>query len=818
MMKNYFRLVFLCSFWLLALPGNAQVVINEISNANLSNFYTPQGKAEDWIELYNAGGSTVNLEGYALSDGGSGKWFFPNTTISPYSFKIVVASGDNVYSGGVYHTDFKIGNDENTIRLYDASGQMIDECVKGYKLQLDHSYGRTPDGGGTWCYFNTATPAASNNPSVCYEGYEPPPVFSVKGGSFSSAPSVQISSSSPTGVVRYTTNGNTPGAFSPVVPGAISPFSTTVISARTFSTGNKLPSAVVNNTYFINESFSLPVFSITTDSLNLWDYNTGIYVMGPNADTAYPHYGANFWQKWEKPAYAEYYNKQQEKKFESQVGLQIFGGYSRVFPQKSFELKYRKEYGAGKMPVPLIPDKPNIQSYEDVILRNGGSDNFSTHFRDAFMHNLMKSTHTDYMAYEPALMFMNGEFWGFYELRERQDEKYIENNHGISSGKVDFLSHEGSLFTHSGSDTGFYNMYNYIMSANPLDPAFYTRANRMLDIENFVDYFIAETYYGNKDWVGDWVNNIRIWRGQEGPGKWRYMLWDVDWGMGLFSNPNQNYLNRARYPVVPNFHSDMFNELLANTQFRNYFVNRYADLINTIYHQDNVTELLYSMRDQVAPYMERHFQKWGGSVFGWNEAIQSVVDFNGARVYTARDHIQNEFSLVKQVDVELDVYPANAGKIKISTIIPDSLPWRGVYFDGVPVTITAIANPGFTFKSWSPNSLMPESGDASITLNISADEKFIANFETNEIGVVAYPNPVESEITLTFTLEQDSEVSFRLFDMIGNEVMRYHPSGSFSKGSHSFTFSLDARRIRPGLYMLQLSSSDGDKTIKVVKK
>jgi hypothetical protein len=818
MMKKYLCTVLLFSSGLLPYKGYAQVVINEISNANVSNFFTPQGKTEDWIELYNSGSSSVNLQGYALSDGGGDKWYFPNTSIAPYSFKIIVASGDDVYSGGLYHTDFKIGNDEKTIMLYDVSGQVVDECIRVHNLQVNHSFGRSPDGGANWCYFDAATPNASNNASTCYAGYETTPVFSVQGGKYSAAISVQISTTSPTGVVRYTTNGNTPTPFSPLAGAPINIGSTKVISARTFSTTNNLPSPVANNTYFINESFSLQVFSITTDSSSLWDWNTGIYVMGPNADTAYPHYGANYWQDWEKTAQVEYFDGQQVKKFESATGLKIFGGYSRVFPQKSLKLKFRKHYGMAKMPLTVIPEKPFVKSYEDVILRNGGSDNYATHFRDAFMQRLMRSTHTDYMAYEPAMVFVNGEFWGFYETREKQDEKYIENNHGVSSKKIDFLSHEGNLYTHSGSDTGFYNMYNYLMTASPLDAGYYPRASKMLDLENFTDYFIGETYYGNKDWVGDWVNNIKLWRPQEGPGKWRYILWDVDWGMGLFSNANVNYLNRARYPAVPNFHSDMFNELLTNIEYRNYFVNRYADIINTVYQQDNVASLLYSMRDEVAPYMERHFLKWGGSVFGWHQEIQKVLDFNATRINTARAHIQNEFALPQQVNVELDVIPANAGKIKISTIIPDSLPWAGIYFDGVPVTITAIPNPGFTFKSWSGNSLMPESSSSSITMNISSSDKFVANFETNDIGLVAYPNPAESDVALTFTLEQDSEVSVRVFNVLGAEVMSFQPAGSYTKGSHTINLSLDQKSITRGMYVIQLNTADGRKSLKLVKK
>lgn len=818
-MLNKYALIFalLLQWGISSNDACAQVVINEMSNANLSTLVSGNNDTEDWIELYNTGTSAVNLQNYALTDNpqGSARWKFPSCVLQPNAFLVVLASGKNITSTGYIHTDFKLSLKEQTIALYDPAGNVIDNCTRSQRLHANHSFGRRTDGASEWGYFNTPTPKASNNTAQAYNGYEPAPVFSVKGGFFNGLQSVTITGS-PTAVVRYTLNGSVPTTFSNVASAPVPVSKTTVVSAQAFSNGNLLPSDIVKNTYFISEQLGLPIFSITTDSTNLWDYNEGIYVNGPNADTAYPHYGANYWKDIEKQAYVEYFDKQQVKKFESGVGLKIFGGYSRVFPQKSFKLKFRAPYGSTQIPYSLINDRSNVRSYRDVILRNGGSDFIGTHFRDAFMHRLMKNEHIDYMAYEPSVVFLNGDFWGFYEIRERQDERYLEMTHNVPVEKMDFLSHEGAIWTFAGSDTGFFNMHSFIVNGNPQSDSYYPSVTNMLDVNNFVDYFIAETYYGNADWVGEWENNIKLWRPHGG--KWRYIMWDVDWGMGLFHSPSKDFLSIARHPNHPNPHSEMFNSLLGNTEFRNYFVNRYADLINTVYKQENIQSMLYQMRDEVAPIMERHFGKFGGSLIQWHSSIQSVLTFNESRMNIVRDQVQQMFQLPAQVDVELDVQPAGAGKIKISTVIPDQLPWKGVYFNGVPVTITAIPNPGYTFKHWQSQHIVtsPEAKE-SMTVDISTNDKFTAYFEErNEMEV--YPNPCREDVTVYFNLPEEEQVSVKLYSAIGQEVMDIIPYSFMAKGDHTINVNLETSGVVPGVYFVQMKIRDQIQTIKIVRK
>jgi hypothetical protein len=824
MRRNYLQTLLVVLFALSVLPGNGQVMLNEISNANGATVDDELEKSEDWIELYNMGSSPVNLQNYALSNDPDEprKWVFPNVTIPAYGFLLVYASGRDAFVNNTFlHASFKLKREGFTVIFRDPNNAILDQKDLTFELQADHAIGRGTDGSGSWCVFNVPTPRGSNNSSACYAGYEPDPVFSIEGGFFSSGQAITLTAPTSTGTIRYTFNDKEPNAFSAAYSGPVNVSSTVVLAARTFSNTNNLPSHVVKNTYMVNEQGlgGLPVFSLTTDSLNLWSQDSGIYVLGPNADTAYPYFGANYWQKeWERKCHIEYYDEAGNKHFETAAGLKIFGGYSRVFDQKSFKVKFRNKYGLASIKEPLIDEKPQLDEFHDLLLRNGGSDNMGTRFRDALMQRLVKSPNVDYMAYKPGVVFLNGQYWGEYEIRERQDAEYIERNYGIPVEDIDFLSHEGVVIEWAGSDTGFYNMFNYMTTANPADPGFYDYAAKRIDIENYTDYFVSETFYGNTDWVGDWVNNIRYWRVRDG-GKWRYILWDLDWGYGLFLGAHTDFLSRARYPMVPNEQSDIFNAMLSNDQYKNYFVDRYADMINTYFQTSNVRSLAESMRDEIDPAMPRHCARWNMNYNYWLSEVQDVVNWNEQRIGYARTQIQQHFGLAGQVDVELDVYPAGAGKVKISTVTPTTYPWTGVYFNGVPVTITAMANPGYSFDHWEAPALNTSAtADRSVTLNIANNEKFVAHFTPGDGNIVAYPNPFIDNLELEYTVPTDGAVSVKLYSIIGKEAATIVPEGTFkSAGEHTLSLNLGGYSLADGVYFIELTGPDFNKTLRVVK-
>jgi hypothetical protein len=282
------------------------------------------------VETHNVTASSTDLS--------SIPYFFFGMKSSGSTFS-AIPSWFHPPSTDFYNAKFKLSRTGETVHLYNPGGTRID--WKLYPaMGSDNSYGRKPDGSGSWCLFGTPTPNSSNNSSTCYTAYAAIPIFSVAGGFYSSTRTLTLSTSTPGGVIRYTSNGDDPIASDPVYSSAISISSTKTIRAKVFASGF-LPSPVVTNSYFINESIHLPVFSITTDSLNLWDYNTGIYVMGPNAETTSPYFGANFWQDWEKPATIEYYDKDKIRVVRFDADISVYGNYSAQNHRRVLKLARR---------------------------------------------------------------------------------------------------------------------------------------------------------------------------------------------------------------------------------------------------------------------------------------------------------------------------------------------------------------------------------------------------------------------------------------------------------------------------------------------
>ncbi|HRH08711.1 MAG TPA: CotH kinase family protein [Bacteroidia bacterium] len=693
-----------------------------IENSVLRNLLLP-GTNVLAIEVHNASNLSTDLSAIPFLSFG--------VTRSNYVFPAPPAWFRNSIRDYL-HCNFKLSKSGETILLSDSNNTLIDQKYTGV-MQTDVSYGRSSDGATSWCYFAAPTPNSSNSLAACYAGVSNLPVFSIDGGFYPGTRMLSLSASPANSIIRYTTDGSNPTSASPIYTSSLLIDTTQTVKARVYSPG-LIPSQIVTNTYFIDEDFHLPVISLSTNPDNLWNDTTGIYVLGNNASPNYPYKGANYWQDWEKPVSVEYYDKQKNKVIQFDAGFKINGNYSRTKPQKSFEVMLDNEYGISEFTYPLIPEKKNISSYNNFILRNAGTDWNKVHYRDGLMQRIMKDTYTGYLGYEPCDVFLNGRFWGVYEIRQNDNFTYVEKNFGYKKSEIDLLFEGGGVETKNGSDTGFFNIYNYALTANTSDSSFYERMNAAFDLQNYADYFIAETYYVNNDWIGDWSNNIKLWRPRAAGGKWKYILYDLDFGMGLYSSYTTDKLSELIAPVDNCYQSDLFNAMVANPIFKNYFINRYADLINTIYYPANVRKIAYQMRDSIAMDMPQQFARWGGSDSSWAQNIAGLINFTNKRPQRALNHIESNFNLNGQVVLTLDAQPAGAGRIQISTIVPDSLPWKGTYFKGNPVSITAIPNPGYAFDHWGTNnSISATDSTQTIRINFTSSDSVVAYFTGSSI-------------------------------------------------------------------------------------
>ncbi|MBK7431444.1 MAG: lamin tail domain-containing protein [Bacteroidetes bacterium] len=643
------------------------------------------------------------------------------------------------------HANFKLSKTGETVFLTNATSGLVDKKSTG-NLEIDNSVARIPDGSANWCLTDVPTPNASNNSTSCKTGYATFPIFSIQGGFYTGARTLTLSTAFPGGSIRYTTDGSDVKENSTLYAGPISISTTKTIRARVFA-ANTIGSSTVTHTYFINLTCRLPIVALTTDPANLYDYNTGIFADGPGYTSANPHFGANYWLDLEKDVTVEYYERDKSLQFKFNAGLAVTGGWSRSANQKSLEIKLGDKYGLSSLNYSLQSLKTWNDKWDDFVLHMAGNDRDICHMRDALMNRVLKPTFNNYIAYEPCLLMLNGANWGIYYFRENDDHHWVEGNYGYKASEIDFLKESyfySGIEVKKGSDSAFFAMYNYATTTSPSDPAFYSTISSMMDLQNMADYFIAETYYPNDDWMGGMNNNLKLWRPKKGDGKFKYLIYDLEFGLGYSGSVSNNMLGTARNASPHNYNSDIFDAFTQNPTYKRYFINRYADLINTVFLPSNIQANAYALRDSMKYDYRMQNQKWGGAdSTQWISNIATMMTFANNRPSYARNFVQSEYGMAGQVTLTLQVSPAGAGVIQISTITPTTYPWNGVYFNGNPVTITAIPNPGYTFDHWRSNVVISSNNtNQSVTYNFTSSDAITCYFT----GASASPQLAFSEL------------------------------------------------------------------------
>ncbi|MFN3939684.1 MAG: CotH kinase family protein, partial [Chitinophagales bacterium] len=428
--------------------------------------------------------------------------------------------------------------------------------------------------------------------------------------------------------------------------------------------------------------------------------------------------------------------------FAKHMMLEIHGGWSRAEDKKSFRIDFKNALD-GDVEYPLFPDKPEVTQFNNFNLRSGGQHVWTSIIQDAFLARNMRTTYIDYEAYTPCHVFINGNYWGIYEIREKADEHFVESNYGVDADDIDLMNGWTTL---AGTDTGFVNLYNWLMSHDPGGDTFYDYFAERVDVQNYVDYYIGEIYYQNIDFGGAYwgQNNIKFYRDRNG-GKWRHIMYDLDGAMGWFGGSvYDNFIDLIRNPAAPSMNSQIFDRMLDNEAFRIYFINRFADLINTVFQQYHMEAEMETLTEELIEEIPRQIDRWGApySTINWLNYTEGILNYNSARISPARYQIKESFDLTQQRFITLDIQPPGAGYIQVSTIIPQTHPWVGVYFEDVPLQFTAIPNPGYTFSHWSAVDVIPDDEEInqSVTVFLNSSDLFEANFTGS---------PAEAEIIVT---------------------------------------------------------------------
>lgn len=707
-----------------------------------------------------------------------------------------------------YHTNFKLSAGEEII-ISNLSGNIID-----YKeVTTDFSQiseGRNLDGIGDWGYFSTPSPGNSNNSFSFYEGISPNPQISLESGWYNNQEFVVMSCDNQA-QIYYSINGDVPDTNDLIYTDTLFFNSTTVLSARSYSSIKHLPSRVIDRTFIFNEdNHNLPVFSIITDSLNLWDWDSGIYVLGPNANNDSPYKGANFWQPWSKWSRLEFFDKDREKQAEEEFDLEIHGGISRAFLQKSFRLDFKSRY-TGNLKWPLISRKPYIESFNNINLRNGGNRAETSRIQDAILCQVASETNVDVMGYNPCILYLNGQYWGLYGIREKIDHHYVENNHNIDSDSVDLMNRSGAL---SGSDMHFIDTYHLLMNSDPNESSFLNLVEERFDIDNYIDYFITETYIQNTDWWGGY-NNIKLWRPQTVHGKWRYILYDTDQAF-VNSDPSVNFLEIVKYPYKiingdsidrTTLHSELFSHIIRNHEFRCKFSNRYTYIVNTIFDIDHLYDTKEMLKNEIIEAIPDHIDRWGSpsSLYSWEWFVDNISIDNRRRRPYALDNVAEYLDMQSRF-MYFDVYPENSGVVTIESLTPHRYPYFGPYYTSdCSVNIEAIPDSGFIFSHWSrsPNDNLTFPIAFNLVINGMQNDYFIANFvksgenldHTSIFNI--YPNPVLDYLYIS--LHKSLLLDIKIFNLSGYQVL--------DKTITSSSISLDIQSLPAGCYIIEIKGS-----------
>lgn len=591
-----------------AVTASATVTITEIMPSNIATTVSDKFDYNGYVEFYNDG-EPINLYSWFVKNTKEGKfnWNYEigKAHILPTGYSLMFFGKEEtssetakkvhpLYVGSVPK---KLTADEGSVVFYNANG---DSITFSYPAQYPHvSYSKEG--------YMEPTPGAKNGAAFKISERVAKPVF---GGTPSgligagNTATVELSCKTEGAKIYYTLDGSIPTLEKDIEYTApIEVSENTIIRAKAFKDGVLWSDVATASYLYLGEYYetcgetTLPIVSIVADSIDLYSDSLGSCVVGTNGAQTICSSDkikkANYHQEWYRPANFEYFvDGKSVNSQEVEVALQ--GGCSRSHGVKSFKIKTNKRTGENKFQYNKFFADRDYTKYKALTLRNGGNGfgYLFPRWRDGYMQNLAKGMNIDLQAYMPVAYFLNGKFHGMMGLRERMDETYLYQNYGIEEDEIDFLKvvNGTGYVAQYGSNEEFYAMQEYAY-VHHQDPDYFDKMCEMIDMDEYIDYQILEQFVGNTDWV---KNNIKVWRKKNG-GKWRWMVYDTDFGLSTqHSSPTKNMMTFAKTNGDSVF-TMMFEGLVQNEDFKYKFTDRYMYAMNKYFNSERALALADSM-------------------------------------------------------------------------------------------------------------------------------------------------------------------------------------------------------------------------------
>ena len=778
-------------------------IISEIVTSNATTLTDEDGDRPDWIELHNPTRTAIDLTGYHLSDDPAQptRWPLPPITLEPEDHLVVFASGkDRRAASGELHTNFRIAQADEPVLLVGPQGATIADQLEPGPIPRNASYGRHPQHPDRTCYYAFPTPGAANG-TECFDRDLGAPSLSANTGFYEAPFQLEITGSDPDASIYYTLNGSYPdvetnpehthtyagpipidGAHrqgtlalidatvtDPALPyfeGRAGPLDlddvpierAPVVRARTTASGESTATYL-----FRPPDRTLPIISLAMEPEYLFDAEQGIYVAGAvfeawrnseefDPDARWWEIPANYSQRgraWERPpegdlvrsVVLDHCTSGRECSYQRNVGVRAHGGYSRSRPQKSLRLYARSDYGDRSFSAPMFEAQPDLVGHRRLLLRNAGNDNRLLFLRDAYLQSLLGDMRIDTQAYQPTVVFINGEYWGIHNLRERYDEHYLELVHGADPSSVEYLDNSsGPTTANTEAALAAWNGFLAEVEGAEADEL-EVLIGASVDVDNLFDYIIAHTFAGNSDWVG---NNDRWWR-QPGPsgdndgatldGRWRWLAADFDHlaggvgGYDLSYDPLEDRLPADRGAEFRSGLPLLFRRAMEVDPLRDRFLNRFAEHLNTTFSPERTVPQLGVLSERIAPEMAAHSERWQlRPVAEWHAELATFADFMTRRPDHQWSHLVDGFELERTVTVTVGTDGGEA-EVELNDLTVREVAADGTlqarYLSGVPISLRATPLDGYRFVAWQDGSQVlttdPEVVvDPGVTANLTA--------------------------------------------------------------------------------------------------
>lgn len=593
--------------------------------------------------------------------------------------------------GHELHAAFKIKNTGGT--LYLTNGEAILDSVSYPELPPEKTWGT--DALGNWGYADPSPLLEATTQLYPTRGetvYLPP-------SGFYSEPFMLSVNANPTSIVRCEFGGKPPHAQSQVYQ-EIPISATTVVRCASFNEGS-LPGEIVSRTYVFEQQPSIATVFLTGDPDSWFNPDTGIYMEGPNAQASDPHYGANYWLDKEIPVFVELFEPGNvAPAFAENAAYKIFGNYSRANDKKSASITFKEKYGKKRLEYPLFPEYPHLQEFRVFLLRNNGSNFSGDYIRDRLGSSVSKGLGVDFQKSRPSIVFYNGEYFGIHNIRERSTEYYFETNYGLDPENIDLLKADNSAS--NGSSVDYEQMISYLETNGATSSEHYEKIKQWMDVDNFINYLHTEIFANNRDWPS---NNLKKWRSSSPVTKWKWFLYDLDFGWGNeyseFKGNIFDFTLTDSGPAWPNGPASTFLQrtLMQNEEFKSAFINRFSVLLVTYFSPGILKEKIDVMMNEINAEIPRDQERWWHNESYMSRQLELIYKFAETRSVTVLQEMQEYFGLPTVAPVLLEA--KGNGNIAVHNL---TLPIPSVnvpFFAGFPVTLEAIPSAGAVFEGWS---------------------------------------------------------------------------------------------------------------------